>query len=101
MPWSDCPFEVWRQPEEERGPLAGEAGEGLLLTTVLVDALSGIVKVIRVTTWPAEFADRVRASVARQLEAPYSSKAAGVALAAVYERYDSATLARERADVRC
>jgi hypothetical protein len=84
LPWADFPYEAWREAEEHRGVPAGP-GEGLLLPVVLVDASTGIVKAIRVTNWPAPFADAVRAAVARQLARPADDAAAAAELGALYE----------------
>jgi hypothetical protein len=101
MPWSDAPFEVHRVPEDERGIPAGGPDDGLLVTVMLVDATDATIRVIRVVTWPAAFAEKVRDTVRRHLDAPPVPTAAAAALEALYAEYPSERLAKERADARC
>jgi hypothetical protein len=93
MPWSDAPYEPWKEPAAARGVPAGGPGNGLPLTVLLVDAATGIIEAIRITTWSASFAQAVRETVTRQLAAPRDDSAAARALDDLYGRYDSQTLA--------
>jgi hypothetical protein len=99
LPWADFPYQAWREREEIRGVPAGAQGEGLLITVILVDASTGIVKAIRATTWPGEFADAVRATVRRQLDQPADDNAAAAALETLYENSTEDLVAR--ASARC
>lgn len=101
QPWSDAPFEAHRQPEGQRGRLAGAVGSGdaLLLHLLLVDAATGVIKTQRALSWPASFADAMRAMVADQLAAPYDAASAGRELGEVY-RLDSQALI-DSAAARC
>ncbi|GAA4209384.1 hypothetical protein GCM10022252_75830 [Streptosporangium oxazolinicum] len=100
--WADTPYQVARDvtPSDQSGPI--EAGDkNLIVTVLLVDANTGIIKVLRTLTWPPEFANAVRATVQRQLDSPITDDQAGIALKALYDLYpDTAVLVRERADVR-
>jgi hypothetical protein len=56
MPWSDCPFDWWLVPVERRQtpePITNSLAA--LLSILLVDADTGILKAFRVVSMPTEF----------------------------------------------
>lgn len=67
--WSDAPFSIWRLPESERTapPRGLAADERALLTVILVDAATGIVRAIRAVSWSPELTAHVHAAITDQL----------------------------------
>lgn len=65
LPWSDAPWQACRQDVPVGLPLIGEIGH-LLLTVMLIDAHTGIVRAIRQTSWSARFVEAVRAAMRTQ-----------------------------------
>lgn len=99
LPWMDAPNVPWTEPESRRGAPVGDAGNGLALQVILVDAATGIVKGLRLLSWEPGFAEAVRQTIRRQLASPRNDRAAALRLDALY-RLDSSALA-EHAAVRC
>lgn len=102
-PWSDCPFSIrlydgkgrkfdWSEEIEE--------GTGLGLQIVLVDAGTGIVKVLRLVGMSTKFSREFRAMILRQLERPFDAEKYNREINRVYARLSSDDLAA-RADIRC
>lgn len=99
--WADCPFTPHRkEPDYEPGLPELVAGRHLTVVCPLVDATTGIIKAIRLTTWPAEFATAVKASVDRMREAPYTKLAHDAALDGLYA-YETYELVQLRSAARC
>lgn len=68
LPWSDSAFSWWNVAEEDRRipePQANPA-ERILLKIILVEAATGIVKAIRVTTFSPEFTAKLHEAIRRQ-----------------------------------
>lgn len=82
--WSDTPFQTHRLPPELRGEPGGTPDGALALTTVLVDAQTGIVKALRVDDLPSDFSGVLRALVADQLAHPFDDLAAEHKLNQIY-----------------
>jgi hypothetical protein len=99
MSWMDTPFEPWQLRESERGVPAGDPNQYLLLQVTLVDAVTGIVKAMRVAPWTPDFAEPVRQTLRRQLAVPGDHRAAARQLEVMYQQ-SSQELA-EHAEVRC
>ena len=99
LPWMDAPNDPWNEPESRRGVPVGDAGNGLALQVILVNAVTGIVQGLRLVSWPPGFAEAVRQTIRRQLAAPRDDLAAGRRLNALYQ-LDSGAIAA-RAAVRC
>lgn len=101
LPWSDQPYEVWRERDDERGELPGEPGQRLLLHTVLVDAATGIIRAQRAATMSPEMSDRLRGMVCAQLAIPHDRAEALSELASLYGQYPSSDAFAAAAAVRC
>lgn len=100
--WSDAPFEAHRQNDGDRGWLGTfDPASHRLVTVMLVDAATGVIKAIRVVTWTPEFAAAVRDSLVHQLAASYDETAAGRELASVYTQNTSNQLATQEAVATC
>lgn len=66
-PWGDSTWQAPRQTDLTAGVARREPDEGLLFVVALVDATTGVVKVLRMTTWSAQFTAAVRDAIGRQL----------------------------------
>ena len=68
LPWSDSAFSWWNVAEEDRRIPAPESNpaERILLKIILVEATTGIVKAIRVTTFSPEFTKRLHRAIRGQ-----------------------------------
>ncbi len=101
-PWGDCGFSIHLVPEEKRRlpPPPASNTERALLTTMLIDAETGILKVIRATTFSPRFTQRLHKAITEQAGKafPPNYDAQGEA---VYRRYTSAELAKNMAQARC
>ena len=96
QPWSDSPFAWHRVPEDERHlPPTGQEMEmrepRALLQVTLVDADTGIVRVLRAVSWSPAFTAAVHLAIHDQAAAPWDSDAYDAALAAIYARYPATT----------
>lgn len=68
LPWSDSAFSWWNVAEEDRqipAPCENPA-ERILLKIILVEAATGIVKAIRVTTLSPEFTEKLHDAIRQQ-----------------------------------
>jgi hypothetical protein len=68
LPWSDSAFSWWNVAEEDRQIPAPpqNAAERILLKIILVEAATGIVKAIRVTTFSPAFTEKLHDAIRRQ-----------------------------------
>lgn len=68
LPWSDSAFSWWNVAEEDRQiptPQSNPA-ERILLKIILVEAATGIVKAIRVTTFSPAFTEKLHEAIRQQ-----------------------------------
>lgn len=104
QPWSDAGYSWHLVSEEERElpPEWEEEEARALLTTVLIDARSGLVKALRVSTFSPAFTralhDAIRAQAARPWPGMEEYQRQG---SRVYAGYTSAQIAQKLAKVRC
>jgi hypothetical protein len=92
VPWSDKPFSWWLVPEDERvTPKTADFPEPHdLLSIILVNADSGIIKALRVVTFSPAFTAAIRLAIADQAKYPFVGDAAYEAqIRAYYARYPS------------
>jgi hypothetical protein len=68
LPWSDSAFSFWNVAEEDRQIPAPQMNpaERILLKIILVEAATGIVKAIRVTTFSPQFTEKLHDAIRRQ-----------------------------------
>lgn len=96
LPWSDSAFSWWNVSEEDRkipAPPANPA-ERILLKIILVEAATGVVKAIRVTTFSPEFTERLHDAIRQQAMDEEFSRAEFVARSlAIYANQTPAALA--------
>lgn len=75
LPWSDSAFSWWNVAEEDRQIPASQANpaERVLLKIILVEAATGIVKAIRVTTLSPAFTEKLHDAIREQTKSkPFS-----------------------------
>lgn len=96
LPWSDSAFSWWNVAEEDRRIPAPQVNpaERVLLKIILVEAGSGIVKAIRVTTLSPEFTEKLHEAIRRQAaDEPFSRDEFVARSLAVYQKQNPAELA--------
>lgn len=101
IPWSDVPYSPHL---EQPGDAAGidDPTRHTAVTVILVDATTGVVRAIRLVTWPPRFAAAVAETLVRLAAAPFAAAAHDATIAGLYRRYpDTDVLVRKRADVTC
>ena len=96
LPWSDSAFSWWNIAEEDRripAPPQNPA-ERILLKIILIEAATGIVKAIRVTTLSPAFTEKLHDAIREQATGEEFSRAEFVARSLlVYENQTPAELA--------
>lgn len=98
LPWSDSAFSWWNVAEEDRRiPAPPEnPAERILLKIILVEAGSGIVKAIRVTTLSPQFTEKLHEAIRRQaMSEPFSRDEFVTRSLSIYETKTPADLAAE------
>ena len=96
LPWSDSAFLWWNVTEEDRRIPAPQANpaERILLKIILVEAATGIVKAIRVTTLSPLFTEKLHEAIREQATGEELSRAEFVVRSlAIYQRHAPAELA--------
>jgi hypothetical protein len=96
LPWSDSAFSWWNVAEEDRQIPAPQMNpaERILLKIILVEAATGIVKAIRVTTLSPAFTEKLHDAIRRQATGEEFSRNEFVAKSlAIYEKHSPADLA--------
>lgn len=92
LPWSDSPYSIrLLPPDRQQLPdTAGLADPHALLMVILVDAATGLVRVIRAVTFSPAFTTALHLAIAAQQAAPWpGSDGYDRALADLYRRYPS------------
>lgn len=100
LPWADTPWQASRQ----RLPVGVEAagdGERLIVSIVLVDAATGVIKAVRVVTWPERFATAMAHAVLRQAQTAAPDEVGAREIEAWYRRYPSTPELVRAADITC
>lgn len=103
-PWSDTPYSWHLVPDDMKPamPTSPQTAETrAILSVILVDALTGIVKALRAVTFSPHFTHLLHAAIAAQASTPWvGRKAYDEHLAACYRKWPTATSmlrdARER-----
>jgi hypothetical protein len=88
LPWSDSAFSWWNVSEEDRRIPAPQANpeERILLKIILVEAATGIVEAIRVTTLSPDFTEKLHYAIRCQAAGEPLSRAEFVARSlSIYE----------------
>lgn len=81
LPWSDSAFSWWNVSEEDRRIPAPQANpaERILLKIILIEAATGIVKAIRVTTLSPAFTEKLQDAIRQQATGEEFSRAEFIA----------------------
>lgn len=95
LPWSDAPFAFHLVPQAERSlpEPTGVAEPHALLQVTLVDAVTGIVRALRMIALLPAFTTALHLAIRDQAAAPWDPAAYDRALAALFGRASSAALA--------
>jgi hypothetical protein len=96
LPWSDSAFSWWNVSEEDRRTPAPpeNPAERILLKIILIEAATGIVKAIRVTTLSPEFTEKLHNAIRQQATSEEFSRAEFVARSlAIYQKCSPAEFA--------
>lgn len=95
LPWSDSAFSWWNVAEEDRRipEQRKHPAERILLKIILIEATTGVVKAIRVTTFSPEFTERLHRAIRGQAAGEEFSREEFTARSLkVYEKYSPAEL---------
>lgn len=98
LPWSDSVFSWWNVSEEDRRIPAPQENpdERILLKSILVEAATGIVKAIRVTTFSPDFTEKLHDAIREQASGEKLSRAEFVARSlTIYKKQTPAKLAAD------
>lgn len=102
IPWSDVPYSPHLERPGDMPGIRSAPHRPAAVTVVLVDADTGLVRAVRETTWPHEFAAVVHNSVAEMAAAPADMNAIDAAMASLYITYpDTAELVAMKAAATC
>ncbi len=96
LPWSDSAFSWWNIAEEDRrvpAPCENPA-ERILLKIILVEAATGVVKAIRVTTFSPAFTEKLHDAIREQARCePLSRDEFVVRSLQIYQKFTPADFA--------
>lgn len=99
IPWQEGTYSHQRQPKENQG-IPGAFGTPILCHLMFLDAWGGIIRGMRIVSWPVDAADAIRRGIQRQLDRPRSDAAELEFIASMREKYPStAHMVRDRADL--
>src|SRR5213075_3048914 len=94
--WSDVPYHPDREQPGDP-PLIVPPGAMLLLTVVLVDALTGTVRALRVVSWPVKFTAAVVSTITILRAQMFDPGRSDTELGDLYGRYTTKELVLLRA----
>ena len=93
--WSDAPYSWHLVPEAERAIMPGQVavtGETrALLTVILVDADSGIIRAMRVVSLSPSFTSRLNQAIVEQSQKPFNSVSYDRQLTELYKSYPNSS----------
>lgn len=90
IPWSDCPYTYHMLAVDQRGlPPELEPEQGVILTTILVSAETGIVESLRAMSLSPHFSRALHDAIRLQAERPFDQHTYDQALSGLYARYPS------------
>ncbi|MCX4099136.1 hypothetical protein [Nocardia sp. alder85J] len=102
IPWNDAPYSPHLEQAGDVPGIGTSARHPAVVTVVLVDADTGLVRAVRHTTWPCEFTAVVAESVTRMAAAAPDMNAMDSAMAELYIAYpDTAELVAMKANATC
>lgn len=104
LEWSDCGFSIHLVPDNERTlpDIPKTNQERALLSTLLIDAETGILRVIRATTFSSRFTRILHQAIIDQAGRPYpGDNEYQRQIDQIYQKYRSKDLAKNHALARC
>jgi hypothetical protein len=89
FPWSDATYHIQLEPPELRPTLdtLSDDTKRLILSIVLIDRATRIVKALRVVSFSAQFSRALNVIVRQQLDEPFDREAYDAALARAYQQH--------------
>lgn len=102
VPWGDAAFNIHLVPPDERQlpPLPEATNERALITTLLVDAKTGILRAMRGLTLSPDFTRKLHQAIHRQRAVPFHEATYRAGVQRVYERFQTKDLLK-RAVASC
>lgn len=106
LPWSDSPYSwhLLRQALPEQATLPPPLGEGeesrTLLTVILVNAATGVIRALRVVSLSPAFTTALHLAILSQAQRPWPGEAYDRQLADLYRRYPTTEALVARAQSR-
>lgn len=104
LPWCDAPYSWHLVPEAHRPTFEAkpdgvlQASERELLTVILIDARTSIVRALRTVSMPQDVSEAIRSAMRTQATAPWDPRAYDAALARITRTHETpALLARASA----
>lgn len=102
LPWNDSPYSWHLEQEADRSiPLPPSPMEHALLTTMLVDARTGLIRALRACTFSPSFTQTIDAAVRHQAGLGWDPDQFDRTLAKLYDRYPTTESFLLAADTRC
>lgn len=88
LDWSDAPYSWWLVPQAEQTiPLSVVGEERALFQIFLVDATTGILKVIKAVSVSHDFTNALHAAIRHQIELPFDPVAYNQHIDQIYQRF--------------
>lgn len=102
MEWSDASYSVRLEaPEDQIPPPPVADAERFLCTSLLIDAATGLLEVIRVSTFSHVFTDKLHQAIRDQIAAPFGAEAYHQHVTDLYRANPTSTRLLRLAVARC
>lgn len=102
LPWSDAPYSWHEAPAEQRQLLPETEGAArALLTVVLLDADTGLIRALRAVTFSPAFTTALHAAIRAQAGQPWSEALYDANRALLYGRYPTTEALLAACAIRC
>jgi hypothetical protein len=103
IPWSEAPFTIHRVPVDERmlPALPDDPEQRAVLTAILIDADTGIIRAIRAVTFSPAFTAELEEAIREQARLPYDSATYEQLQAGLERRFPTTEALLALARVRC
>lgn len=100
--WSECPYTIHAVPAEERTVPEPRTGAWRSsFTTFVIDSSTGILKVLRFSTFSPDFSSRLHAEIRSQLATPYNKATYDTKLAEIRSRFPDVRRMLPHALIQC
>jgi len=103
LPWSDCTYSWWLVPAGQRiAPWIPAESQRALLTTILIEQRTGLVRVLRATTFSPEFTGPLHVAIEEQANTPWIGREAFQRFVTdLYSRFPTTDSLLQLAAIRC